>query len=307
MITKLIIHHNKITNKYIPHLFYNTNYIMNNIKAVVFDMDGVLRIGNQLILGTEKLLENLEKKNIKTMIVTNECRYTENELREDLEEIGLIVPDSTIFYTAAMSIRDYFENKIKRFPNKKFNIGIVGELGLFMEINKLNKYTNFKYTDSLSDVNSNDLYLIIGTVNKIKINHLDKILKWIKKGAKVLITCMDACDPSSKGDFTLGMPNHMLHMVGYNIKTKTYSTGKPHPIFKEKIMNSLNNIKEDEILFIGDTIYTDIRLAEESGFKSCLVLSGNSNKDTHKSYINEPDLILNSVSELFNNINLSSK
>ena len=118
----------------------------------------------------------------------------------------------------------------------------------------------FKYTDSLSDLNSNDLYLIIGTVNKIKINHLDKILKWIKKGAKVLITCMDACDPSSKGDFTLGMPNHMLHMVGYNIKTKTYSTGKPHPIFKEKIMNSLNNIKEDEILFIGDTIYTDIHL-----------------------------------------------
>ena len=145
------------------------------------------------------------------------------------------------------------------------------------------------------------IFLVIGTVNKIKINHLDKILKWVKQGAKVITTCMDACDPSSKGDFTLGMPNHMLHMVGYNIKTKPYSTGKPHPIFKDVIINSLskqNDIQETDILFVGDTIYTDIRLAEESGFKSCLVLSGNSNSDTPQSYINEPDFIVQNVVEL---------
>ena len=52
-------------------------------------------------------------------------------------------------------------------------------------------------------------------------------------------------------------------MVNYNVKTKSYSTGKPHPIHKEKIMETLEIDNPNEILFIGDTIYSDIRLAEE--------------------------------------------
>ena len=41
---------------------------MNNIKAVVFDMDGVLRIGNQIIPGADNVLVKLQQNNIKTMI-----------------------------------------------------------------------------------------------------------------------------------------------------------------------------------------------------------------------------------------------
>lgn len=280
----------------------------NNIKAVVFDMDGVLRVGNQLINCSHKVLDDLNKRNIKTMIITNECRYTVDELKEDLEELGLIIPNNCYFYTAGLSAKDYLEEKLNRFKNKKIIVGIVGELGLYTVINSLNNYPNFILKDFLDNDfeidNNTTLYLVIGTVNKIKINHLNKILKWVKKGAKIITTCIDACDPSSKGDFTLGMASHMLHMVGYNLKTKSYSTGKPHPIFKKKILHNLNidnnNIKENEILFVGDTIYTDIRLAEESGFKSCLVLSGNSNIDTLKSYVTEPDYVINNISELFN-------
>lgn len=119
-----------------------------------------------------------------------------------------------------------------------------------------------------------ELYLIIGTVNKIKIKDLNRVAA----GAKIIITCPDTTEPSSKGDCNLGMPNHMLHMIGYNIKTSSYSTGKPNPIHKDIIMETLKLKLPNEILFIGETLYTDIRLAEESNFKSCLVLSGNTRK-----------------------------
>ena len=91
---------------------------MNNIKAVVFDMDGVLRIGNKLIENVENVLVDLDKKNIKTMIVTNECRYTVDELKEDLEDLGLLIPKSCGFYTAGLSVRDYLEKKYFLFLNK---------------------------------------------------------------------------------------------------------------------------------------------------------------------------------------------
>jgi len=283
---------------------------MNNIRAVVFDMDGVLRIGNKLIDNVEHVLQDLDQKNIKTMIVTNECRYTVDELKEDLEDLGLIIPKSCGFYTAGLSARDYLEKKILSFPKQDFIIGVIGELGVVYAINTLTKYKNAELRTGALDkekIKNKRLYLIIGTVNKIKISHLHKILKWINCGAKVITTCKDNCDPSSRGDLIVGMPNHMLHMVGFNNKFNGYSTGKPHPIFKEKILqllnngndnNNGNNIQAHEVLFVGDTIYTDIQLAEESGFQSCLVLSGNSNKHTPKSFVSEPNYILDDVSKL---------
>lgn len=49
---------------------------MNNIEAVVFDLNAVLRIDNKLTNGADHILEKLEKHKIKTLIITNECRYT---------------------------------------------------------------------------------------------------------------------------------------------------------------------------------------------------------------------------------------
>ena len=237
------------------------------------------------------------------MIVTNECRYTVDYLKDELEEIGLEIPTKTIFFTAGLSCKYFLEKKINRFPNKKIVIAIVGELGLYKTLSKLSDYKNVFISnepDDSIDYTDSKIYLVIGSVNKIKINHLGNILKWLKKDAKVIVTCPDTTDPSSKGDFNLGMPNHLLYMTGYNKLAKKYNTGKPNPIFKKIIMEKLNIDNPKEIMFVGDTLYTDIQLAEESGFVSCLVLTGNSNKDTLKNYVVEPDHVLNSIDELIN-------
>lgn len=302
------------------------------IKLVVFDMDGVLRVGNKILNYANEILKFLKEQNIPYCINTNECRYDVNELKEDLEELELHMEEDTIIYTSSMAVRDYLRKKILRFPNKKFILSVVGENGLFNCINELSEYNNVRISDRMmiDDLNnstelskstsSNDFntlsptenieiekYLVIGTVNKIKITHLEKVLKSIKKGSKVITTCGDACDPSSKGDFVLGMPNHLLHMVGYNTQTKNYSIGKPHPIHAEKIFEFFPGIKSEEILFIGDTLYTDIRLAEESNFKSALVLTGNTKKEGLKFYVTEPDYIISNLGELINIIKNENK
>lgn len=52
------------------------------------------------------------------------------------------------------------------------------ELGLFSTISTLTRYSNFEIEDDLDNIRETDkLYLVIGTVNRIKINHLDKRCK----------------------------------------------------------------------------------------------------------------------------------
>ncbi len=53
---------------------------------------------------------------------------------------------------------------------------------------------------------------------ELLIKDLNKIWNCVAAGGKIIITCPDTTDPSSKGDFNLGMPNHMLHMIGYKNK-----------------------------------------------------------------------------------------
>jgi len=270
-------------------------------KGIVFDMDGVLRVGNKAIPKADEIIKIMKLKNIKGMVSTNECRYTEDEIREELYDLGINIPNEWYIYTAAMAVRDFLKTRIEKNNNKKYYIGIIGETGLFTTINSLSIYDNFIITDEppKKKLDNIELILIIGTVNKIKITNLEKGLDWINSGAKIITTCCDTTDPASKGDFNLGMPSHILHLLKYNTKfVRQYSLGKPNPIFKTKIIEVFNNIPIKDILFVGDTLYTDIQLANESGMKSCLVLTGNTKLETIENYVIEPDIIINSIGDL---------
>ena len=52
-----------------------------DFKGIVFDMDGVLRIGKNPINGADKIFPKLQDK---AMIVTNECRRTPQKIKEEL-------------------------------------------------------------------------------------------------------------------------------------------------------------------------------------------------------------------------------
>lgn len=81
---------------------------------------------------------------------------------------------------------------------------------------------------------------------------------------------------------SLCMPSHILYLLKHKraYTLKSYSLGKPHPIHAQVIMNHFEDLSKEEIMFVCDTINTDIELAEENGFQSCLVLMGNTDKKT---------------------------
>ena len=274
------------------------NNILKDIKLFAFDMDGVIRIGQHHIDGSESIFQTIEKIGKKSIIITNECRYTPEEIIEDLGDMGIIISESIEILTSGRITYNYIFKKANRFPSENISIGIVGERGLYEALHPLTKLSNVEITDIPPKYKTKNL-LIIGALNKIKISNLEKVLKWVKSGAKIILTCNDVSDPSSKGDFNLGMPRHILHMVKFNINTsQSYSCGKPNPLVAQKILELNPDINPEEILLIGDTLYTDIRLAEENNFKSLLVLSGNTKKEGIKSNVTEADIILPSIKDL---------
>ena len=99
-----------------------------------------------------------------------------------------------------------------------------------------------------------NLYVVIGSKNKILDSDIEEAVKWVRCGAKVVTTCPDIADPGAKGDNALMMPNHILHIIKRLIPCTSYCVGKPNPIMIKKAIDILskdNNIKTEEILFVG--------------------------------------------------------
>lgn len=274
-----------------------------NIKGVIFDLDGVLRIGDTSIEGVNEVFHFLDSQHIPYMIATNECRHTPINLKHKLRNMDMTIHDDVPIYTAGLSVRDYLQIKVHRL-NKQINvdenihIGVVGEKGL-IDILSTQQILIHETPDTVPKDKTK--YLIVGTLDKIEMHHLEKVRLWIHSGAKIITTCCDMADPSSRGSFSIGMPNLLIHMAFGNV-SQTYTTGKPNMIFAKAVYhemrNLVGNIKPNEILFVGDTLYTDIRMSEEFGFLSALVLTGNSKLDNIGDYVSEPDFIIDSVNAL---------
>lgn len=263
------------------------------IGGIVFDLDGVLRVGTKPVPGANEAIGALLERKIPFMICTNECRYTPNEIVSLLRSMNIAVPETTPIFTAALAIKLYLQHKIAR-GEENLMVGIVGEQGLH---NVLSDGISQKYIfdDPQSNTENQKRYLIVGTLNQTDPILLDKIRKWIHAGAVVITSCCDVSDPST--NTAIRMPNQLLQMCGYSA-SMAYSTGKPNPLWARAIRANFSPLPDKNILFVGDTLYTDIRLAEESGFRSALVLSGNSTRECLLDSVVSPDYVIDSVADV---------
>lgn len=273
-------------------------------KAFIFDMDGVLRCGNTGVPGAGDLLKLIHQKNIPSLILTNECRYTKDKIKLDLEQMNITIPDSWTIYTAADCMNDFL-SKIY----KSGYILVLGEDGLKTTL-KANPLFKDRIKENMPDTSltfNMNLYLIIGSMDKLRDDDIEEATKWIRCGAKIVTTCPDVADPGSKGDNSIMMPGHTLHILKKLIPCTSYCVGKPNPIMIRRAVDILLNgnpdLKYDDVLFIGDSLDTDIKAAFEFNMDSALVLTGNTRMYMVSNNIIQPTYIFHSVREIFDELN----
>ena len=73
--------------------------------------------------------------------------------------------------------------------------------------------------------------------------------------------------------------------------------GKPEPTMIFEVMKKFN-AKNDEVVLLGDRIYTDIASGVNANVDTILVLSGEATLQTYTSSQVKPKYVLNSVNEL---------
>ena len=227
------------------------------IKAVAFDLDGVVYYGNELASGILKVVDEISRMGLEIFYVTNNSAKSREEIASKLVGFGINVDVDHIYssgYATAVYLAD-----LQDITKKK--ILTIGSDGLKKEI----------HNQGLCLVEELPCdFLIVGydvnfSYEKICIG-LDAILG----GARFVACNLVANYPGEGRQLKPGCFAMVAAIEAASQKEPDIVIGKPNIHMIEKLAIK-HRLKPDEIVMVGDSVEYDITMAKHFGCHSVLL------------------------------------
>lgn len=225
-------------------------------KGYLIDLDGTIYLGKEVILAGKRFVEELQKRELPYLFVTNNTTKTPQAVARRLaDEFDIHVSESSV-YTATLATIDYMlaDNRGK----KVFVIGEAGLIDLILE-------QGFVWEEEEPD------YVIVGLDNHVSYEKFATATLAIKKGAVFIGTNPDKNIPTERG--LLPGAGALISLVATATQQAPIFIGKPEGIIMDKAVAQLGLAKE-EVIMVGDNYETDIMAGLNNGIDTLLVLSG---------------------------------
>jgi NagD protein len=247
-------------------------------QGYLIDMDGVLYRGSQLIFGADLFIRQLRKREIPFLLLTNNSQRTRRDVRAKLSQMGIEVEVEHISTSAMATARFLAQQK----PGG--TAFVIGEGGLL----------NALHENGYAVVDQDPDYVIVGEGRTFSLELVERGVRLIHRGAKLIATNMDPNCPTADGPRPgCGALAAMLETAA---GVKAFSVGKPSPLMMRAARKQLG-LATEETIMIGDTMETDILGASQLGYRTVLVLSGGTHREDLQRYAFQPDFIVGSLAE----------
>jgi HAD superfamily hydrolase (TIGR01450 family) len=272
------------------------NNVVKNYKAVFFDAFGVLKNHKGLIQGIEKTFEYLDRRGIKYYLLTNDSSRSPEALASWYQERGIYQITTDKILSSGMLAMEFFKAKVTN-GNAVAYLGTEGSAHYIqtaglqtvavkdIDLDNIDHIESFAFLDD-EGFNWND-----------DINKTINLLR--KKNMTVVVANTDINYPVSKNDISVAVGS-LADMVEKIVGKNFIRFGKPDAqmflLAYERALEDIN-VKRNEILMVGDTLYTDIIGGNKFGLDTALVLSGNTLPDMAKIRISSSGIIPTYVCE----------
>lgn len=245
----------------------------------LIDMDGVVYRGNDLIPGAAKFINGLIQREIPFLFLTNNSQRTRRDTAIKLNRLGIAARERHIF-TCAMATARFLKSQ-----KPDGTAYVIGEGGLL----------NALYHNGYAVVDSEPDYVVVGEGRTLNWEMMEKAVRMIKNGAKLIATNLDPNCPTAQG-LRPGC-GAIVALLETATGVKAFSVGKPSPVMMRAARKELG-LQTAETVMIGDTMETDILGGVQMGYKTVLVLSGGTRREDLSRYAFEPDRVVESIGDL---------
>jgi HAD superfamily hydrolase (TIGR01450 family) len=235
-------------------------------EGYIFDLDGTIYLGDELLPGAKRLVLKLRELGKRVVFLSNNPTKDPRMYAEMLGGLGLKTPDSEIVNTVVTMTEWLLRNHpgatvfpISEEPLKKS----LEEAGIRMS------------------EDPEEIDIVIASYDrgfeyrKLQIA-FDAI--WFYGRAMLVTTNPDRYCPFPGGR---GEPDAAAIVAAIEACTGTkcrVNVGKPDPIMLETVME-LVGLDAKECVMTGDRLYTEIRMANDAGMPSAVVLTGETSEE----------------------------
>ena len=252
---------------------------LQNKKAFICDMDGVIYHGNKLLPGVPEFVEWLQREEKKFLFLTNSSARTLRELSQKLARMGLSV-DESHFYTSARATAVFLAAQ-----KPGGSAYVIGDAGII----------NALYDEGYSINDTNPDYVVVSESANYDYARLCHAVKLVFGGAKLIGTNPDLTGPTEEG--IVPATGSLMAPIELTTGAKAYYVGKPNPLMMRNALKKLECIREDTVI-VGDRMDTDIIAGVEAEITTTLVLSGVTQREDLSSYAYQPDYVLAGVGDI---------
>ena len=242
-------------------------------------MDGVIYRGSKLIPGADRFIGLLKDQQIPFLFLTNNSQRTRRDVATKLQRLGIDATPDDVF-TCAVATARFLARQ-----DPEGTAFVIGEGGLL----------NALHSNRYAIVDHDPDYVVVGEGRTVTFEMVEKAVRMIKGGAKLLATNMDPNCPTDQG-LRPGC-GAIVAMLEKATGTQAFSVGKPSPIMMRMARKQLG-LRTDEVTVIGDTMDTDILGGVQMGYRTALVLSGGTKSEDLASFAYRPDLVVDSIADL---------
>lgn len=253
---------------------------LNEAKAFLLDMDGTFYLGDTLLPGALEFVAVLNQRGLPFSFLTNNTARSKKDYIRKLRGLGVSEEDTRV-YTAGDATIAYL--KKQHSGEKVFLLGTPSLAESF-------RADGIELSDSHPDL------AVIGYDTTLTYARLSAFCQLVRQGLPYIATHPDVNCPSPEGPVPdIGA---MMSLVEASTGRKAdVVIGKPNP----RIVNALAEewgIDPEELVMVGDRLYTDIALGQTAGVRTVLVLSGETRREDHENAKFIPDLVCQNLAEL---------
>ena len=247
------------------------------IKGVLFDLDGVLYVGDKIVPGMHATLDYCRDNHIPFRFITNTSTRTVGDIADKLQRMGLeIMPDD--IFSAVSASRDF----LRQQDNPSVHLLIRDS-------------AKSDFDEFVQDTQNPDFVIVgdIGAAWNYKL--LNRVFRELMEGAELLAMHMNKYWQTEQGlQMDIG-----AFVVGLEFVSGKQAKviGKPSQTFFKLAVESLD-LSAEEVLVIGDDIENDIGGGHASGLAGVLVKTGKYREDIVKASDVIPDAIIDSIADL---------
>ena len=246
---------------------------MQKIKGLLFDIGGVLYVGDTMISGADETIATLQQK-FPMRFLTNTTRRTPLAMMEKLNSMGFSVKVDELF-TALDATKSYVLSK-----NATVDTLLTDDADVWFDDLK-SKTPDF--------VVVGDAYL------NFTFEKMNEAFRHLQNGAGLIAAAKNRYFKEEDGLLSMDAGG-FIAALEFASGVEAKIIGKPSKAFFHLAVKSMG-LEPEDVLMIGDDIISDIQGAQDAGLHTVLVKTGKFQEVDLDIGI-QPDYILNDVTEL---------